>query len=220
MWTSWHYALFINTWIARHSMKTEPCATRPQSGSSLWSPGWLTGTKASILWGWRGPPFPAGPCLTSDAGSQSCSSPTRGSSGGPALASQPGPGRCSPPDLCPTCLWISCCRAGNPGTRCPRGSSSHLSPLWCPLRQSSCWQTRSPQPPMALGGPHPHCRDRRAPWTGSLDETHKGRSATAPVSYPGLTHLKPHLWWEQHFPSKISIFSINLWDFHPVHNYR
>lgn len=121
------------------------------------------------------PSPPAVPRLTSNASSQGSSSPTRGSSGDPVPGFQLGPGHCSPPGLWPTCLWIWCCRVGNPGRRCLRGSSSPPSPQLCPQMRNSCRQTQSPRPLRAAGGPRPCHRGYRASGAGSLDKTRQGQ---------------------------------------------
>lgn len=97
---------------------------------------------------------------------------------------QPGPGHCSRPGPWPTCLWISCCRAGSPGRRCPKGTSPRPSPPSCPLTHSSCPRTRSPRPP----GCRLSSRDRWGSAAGSLDGTrqrqvsrHRGLRTPAPA---------------------------------------
>lgn len=97
---------------------------------------------------------------------------------------QLGPGRCSRPGPWPTCLWISCCRAGSPGRRCPKGTSPRPSPPSCPLTHSSCPRTRSPRPP----GCRLSSRDRWGSAAGSLDGTrqrqvsrHQGLRTPAPA---------------------------------------
>lgn len=135
-----------------------------------------------------GPPSPAVPWLTSDASSQSRSSPTWGSCGDPVLGFQPGPGHCRPPGLWPTYLWISCCRVGNPGRWCLRGSSPRQSLQSCLLMQNSCWQTLSPRPQTAPVGPCLCRRDCWGPGAGLLDKTRQGQVSQHVSTPTCLTH--------------------------------